>query len=143
MADLTTRLTGHGGIAHVGASAAASDVYNSADIEEWSAEGAVDREDMSGKNDLDRIIQWTRRGFTGTISKMVVTAVFLVRLATDPVVYLTLKNGVGPGGTIGAGTFTISGLALLTNASYTSPNAAKEMENVNFEFSGEVTVTQS
>ena len=141
MADLTTRLTGHGGIAHVGATAGASDIYNSADIEEGTCDFNTDREDMSGKNDLERIIQWTRRGATGTIRKMVATAVFMARWATDPVVYLTLKNGVGPGGTIGSGAHTISGLALITGGGYNSPNAAKEVENLTFEFSGTITVT--
>ena len=70
---------------------------------------------------------------------MVVTAPFLAQIADDPVVYLELFYGIDRSGTATTGGSCCSGLAILKNVSVQNP-AGKVVENVSFEFTGEVTV---
>jgi hypothetical protein len=139
MIETTTRQTGYGGTAHCGSTAGASDVYNSAAIEEWSEDVTVEVEDMTALNDLDGVFKVTKRTRKGTIKKMVAGSVeFLERILSDPVIYLDLKLGSGPGATVGSGTTADSGMAILTGVGLNNARG-KTLENVSFLFTGEST----
>lgn len=127
---------GYGGTAHCGSTAGASDVYNSASIQEWGMDMSVDTEDMTGLNDVHKVHQWTTIGATGTIKKMVAAAfTFVEQILADPVVYLTLRAGTGPGAEVGSGDIVREGWAILTGVSVNNAKG-KVLEDVKFTFTG-------
>ena len=139
--DIGGTRIGYGGTAHAGTSLTGSDIWNSAEIQEWTASLTVDAIDMSGGNDKWATAQPGRQKVTGTIKKMVAAAPeFLARITSaNPVVYLTLRLGENTGATPGAGDKVYEGLALLTGVNLGNPNMGQVVEDVSFQFLGDPT----
>jgi len=134
----SSRLTGQYGTANVGTTAAASDIYSGADIQQWSARMAVDIEEQPALADEYKVRSYTLKSGSGTIRKLVASEVFFQRLAADPVVYLELYAGRAKTATSGTGARIIKGLAILSGVDFDNP-IGNQVENVTFEFTGAIT----
>jgi hypothetical protein len=139
MSQTTQRRIGLGGTVHLGSTAGASDVYNSADISEWSEEITVEVEDLRALTDFDAADAPIGRVRTGTIAKMICgSTTFVTALLGAPgglVVWLELFMGNQPAATPSSADLVESGWAMLTGGSVKNPRS-KVVEDLKFKFQG-------
>lgn len=132
MALPTTRRTGLGGEFELGALGA---TYDSADLQEWSAEITQVTLDANAKSDTAEVKQIGRHSARVTAKKLVASVAFALRglLGATHAVTLTSGDGAEVGGS--GGDTVLTGNFVVTKVGYVSPDGM-EAEDVEMVSSG-------